>query len=100
MGTAPPSPPLLEAVPLYRENPPPPYPLTARRRGQEGTVLIEVLVDRAGRVKDFGIRSTSGYPLLDKAAMKAVSRWRFEPGKRGHEPVEMWVTVPVRFHLK
>lgn len=88
-----------EAKPLYRMNRPPPYPSTARRRGYEGTVVLEVMVDRKGRVGDLRVHSSSGYALLDKAAMAAVGDWLFEPGRRGDETVAMWVRVPIRFVL-
>jgi protein TonB len=88
-----------DATPLYRVNRPPPYPRMARRQGYEGTVVLEVLVDRHGRVGDSRVFSSSGYALLDKAAMAAVEEWLFEPGRRGHESVAMWVRVPIRFVL-
>jgi protein TonB len=91
---------LVEARPLYRENPPPEYPRLARRRGYEGTVLLEVLVDEAGRVKELKLAESSGHAALDRAAEKSVGRWRFTAGRRGEDPVEMWVKVPVRFELR
>ena len=93
-------PPLVEAIPVYRENPAPRYPRTARRRGYEGAVLLEVLVNREGKVKELRIFRSSGYPVLDKAALSSVKKWIFEPGKRGDESIEMWVKIPVSFRLK
>jgi protein TonB len=89
-----------EAIPIYRKNPTPRYPRTARRRGYQGTVILEVLVDREGRVGDTRLSQSSGYGVLDRAAMASVKGWSFEPGKRGDEKVDMWVMVPVRFQLK
>ena len=89
-----------EAIPLYKKNPPPVYPRKARRRGVEGVVLLEVLVDVSGWVADLRVLSSSGHRLLDKAALKSVKKWRFIAARRGDEPVEMWVRVPVRFELK
>ncbi|MBW1722340.1 MAG: energy transducer TonB [Deltaproteobacteria bacterium] len=99
-SAAPAAPTLREAMPLYKENRPPRYPRIARRRGYQGVVQMEVLVDREGKAKEVRLLHSSGYPVLDKAALNAVRKWRFEPGKRGDEPVEMWVVVPVRFRLK
>ena len=96
-GEAPPS---RQAVPLYLKNPPPQYPAAARRRGYEGTVRVEVLVDREGKVRDLRLVESSGHPMLDRAAIGTVKGWRFEPARRGEEKVEMWVTVPVTFRLK
>ena len=89
-----------EAIPLYRENPPPRYPRIARRRGYEGTVVLEVLVNPEGKVADCRIIRSCGYSVLDKAAMKAIRHWLFEPGMRGDRNVEMWVKVPIKFQLK
>jgi protein TonB len=89
-----------EAIPLYRDNPPPRYPRIARRRGYEGTVVLEVLVNTEGRVADYRIIQSCGHPVLDRAAMNSIRNWLFEPGMRGDKKVEMWVKVPIRFELK
>ncbi len=89
-----------EAIPLYRENPPPRYPRIARRKGYEGTVVLAVLVNPEGRVANCRIFRSCGHPVLDKAAMKSIRNWLFEPGMRGEKKVEMWVKVPIRFQLK
>jgi len=89
-----------EARPMYRMNPPPNYPRLARKRGYEGTVVLKVLVTRKGKVKDLYAFTSSGYAILDKAAIVSVKDWIFEPGTRGDEEVEMWVQIPIRFQLK
>jgi len=99
-ATDPAPPPLVDAIPVYRKNPAPRYPRMAKRRGYEGTVLLEVLVDREGKVKELRIFHSSGYPVLDKAALSSVKKWIFESGKRGDKSIEMWVKIPVRFRLK
>jgi protein TonB len=89
-----------EAIPLYRDNPPPRYPRIARRKGYEGTVVLEVLVNTEGKVADYRIIRSCGHSVLDKAAMKSIRNWLFEPGMKGEIKVEMWVKVPIRFQLK
>jgi protein TonB len=89
-----------EAIPLYKINPPPRYPKTARRRGIQGTVVLSVYVDTQGRVANLWVFESSGYRVLDNAALEAVKKWSFEPGRRGETPVAMWVNVPVRFELQ
>jgi protein TonB len=89
-----------EATPLYRRNPVPEYPLAARKRGFQGTVVLEVHVDRQGRVADLRLSASSGYSVLDQAAMASVKTWLFDPGTRGGEKADMWVKVPVRFKLE
>ena len=94
-----PEPALVEARPLYKENPPPRYPRIARKRGYQGTVVLEVLVDREGDVEDLKVYRSSGYKALDKAALSSVRHWIFTPGRRGDVVVDMWVRVPIAFRL-
>ena len=89
-----------DATPLYRRNPAPEYPLIGRKRGYQGTVILEVLVTREGRVGDLRVSASSGYSLLDQAALTTVKTWSFEPGMRAGKKVDMWVKVPVRFRLE
>ena len=88
------------AYPRYRLNSPPTYPGLARKRGQEGKVVLQVLVNKEGRVDDLKIDVSSGFRLLDRAAEKAVRKWHFEPARKGEEKMPMWVRVPVSFKLK
>ncbi|MFC1811829.1 energy transducer TonB [Thermodesulfobacteriota bacterium] len=95
-----PPPVIQEARPLYQQNPKPKYPRIATKRGYQGTVLLNVLVNRNGSVDDLRVSTSSGYAILDKAAMKSVKDWLFVPGKRGNETADMWVVIPVRFQLE
>lgn len=88
-----------KAVSLQHMNVPPPYPSAARRRGMEGLVKINVFVDINGKVKEQQLVQSSGYSILDKAALKAVRKWNFSPGIKDGRASEMWITVPVRFQL-
>ncbi|HSS38294.1 MAG TPA: energy transducer TonB [Polyangia bacterium] len=87
------------AVPRYRANPAPEYPLACRRRHEEGTVILNVLVRADGQPADVSVARSSGFPLLDQAALAAVRRWTFDPGRSGHVPVASQVAIPVRFSL-
>ncbi len=78
----------------------PRYPVTARRLGIQGTTLLRVFVSIDGRVTNVEVERTAGHGDLDDAAADAVRRWRFEPARRGDEPVAMWVLLPVEFRLK
>lgn len=89
-----------EARPLYLTNPLPEYPKIARKRGYQGSVVLEVLVDRNGKVVDLRVTKASDYPILDKAAITTVKDWSFEPGMVGKERVAMWVRIPIRFEFK
>jgi periplasmic protein TonB len=88
------------AKPLYRENAPPPYPLSARIRGYEGVVLISAKILTEGRVGTLKIKSSSGYSILDQSALEAVKGWKFDPAKKMGKAVPAWVEIPVRYVLK
>jgi periplasmic protein TonB len=84
----------------YARNPPPAYPAVARRRAQQGTVTVRVLVGVDGSVERAEIADSSGFDTLDDAALETVrSRWRFVPARRDGVAVESWVLVPIRFAL-
>lgn len=100
IASIPPAKVVREARPAYKDNPRPVYPKRARRRGYEGTVILEVLVDRTGRVNELRVLTSSGHSVLDRAALKSVNGWLFEPGMVGDQKVGMWVKVPVRFELR
>lgn len=92
------SPPHFDAA--YLHNPPPEYPLQARRLREQGTVLLRVKVSAEGGALLVSIERSSGWPALDDAAAWAVKRWRFEPARRGRDPVAAWVLVPIEFDLR
>ena len=84
----------------YLHNPKPAYPAIARRRGEEGKVLLKVRVSSLGEALNVVVSKSSSYELLDTAAVEAVSRWRFVPARRGDEAVESSVIVPLTFALE
>lgn len=84
----------------YLRNPPPRYPPIARRNGEQGTVTLRVLVTQEGVPVRVNVEQTSGSRHLDTAALEAVKTWRFVPARRGAEPVEAWVLVPIVFRLE
>jgi periplasmic protein TonB len=78
---------------------PPTYPEIARRRGEQGRVLLRVAVSPAGLPVNVSVAESSGFPPLDSAAVNAVERWRFVPATRAGEPVAATAEVPLRFRL-
>lgn len=88
-----------ETNPTYLKNPAPLYPDSARRRGQEGVVLLSVLVDKNGTPLSIKLKKSSGSSALDDSAGKAVKNWKFKPALFGSTPVEFNVDVPIRFRL-
>jgi TonB family protein len=89
--------PLIQAS--YDYAPKPQYPASARSEGKEGRVLLRVLVDAQGKTKTVEINLSSGSNVLDRAAVDAIGRWRFSPARRGDQPVESWVRIPIDFRL-
>ena len=77
----------------------PDYPQQARRAGQEGTVVIRVLVSTDGSAAETAVLVSSGYSLLDEAAVRGVKKWRFSPARYGSVPVESYHDIRVRFRL-
>jgi protein TonB len=84
----------------YLSNPKPDYPEEAKRLHEEGVVLLDVLVDANGRAGEVSVSSSSGFAVLDNAAVQAVRRWIFEPARTGGVAVSSRVKVPVRFSLE
>jgi protein TonB len=84
--------------PRYRSTPLP-YPRRARDLGQEGTARVRVKIDPRGLPSKVLLLESSGYALLDHAAVKAVGRWTFEPPMHGGRPVSGWAEVPVVYVL-
>ena len=78
----------------------PRYPRKARRAGWEGTTVLKVLVNADGAPGRVTVDRTSGFDILDSAAVKAVEDWRFHPAHRGAYAESSWVRVPVAFRLK
>jgi protein TonB len=62
-------------------------------------VLLEANVAPSGIVSAVKVAVTSGHPALDRAALAAVRKWRFQPARRAGVPVAASVQVPVRFRL-
>jgi protein TonB len=87
------------ALPRYRDNARPAYPLAARLRGYEGMVLLSVDVSADGRVDGLTVKRSSGYEVLDRSALEAVRTWTFEPARRMGREVGMRVDIPVKFVL-
>jgi len=87
----------VEELPEAITKVPPQYPDDARRQRIEGTVLLQALVGRDGRIKD--TRVVKSIPGLDAAAQEAVRQWVFKPALAKGDPVAVWVAIPVKFSL-
>ncbi len=84
----------------YLNNPAPIYPPISQRLGEQGQVVVRVLIGKDGHAHQGEVHQSSGYDRLDQAALRAVMGWRFVPGQRGGVPQDMWFNVPISFTLK
>ncbi|HXA48405.1 MAG TPA: energy transducer TonB [Burkholderiaceae bacterium] len=83
----------------YLNNPAPNYPSAAQKRGLQGRVILKIHVLASGQPDNVSVAKSSGYDILDDAAVKAVTAWMFDPAKRGQTPIDGWVNVPINFKL-
>jgi TonB family protein len=75
----------------------PEYPELARQSRISGTVRMHAIIGKDGKVQSLTL--VSGHPLLVKAAIDAVSQWRYEPTMLNGSPVEVDTTIDVLFAL-
>jgi protein TonB len=73
------------------------YPEIARRSKVQGAVILEAVIDESGAVNRVKVLRSS--PLLDAAAIDAVSRWRYTPTLLNGTPVAVLMTITINFTL-
>ncbi|MBI78633.1 MAG: hypothetical protein CMM53_12825, partial [Rhodospirillaceae bacterium] len=78
----------------------PEYPNRARRRGQEGALILRITVSDNGKPSSIKVIKTSGHQILDQAAIDAVWNWQFQPAKKRGLAVKASIDLPVVFQLK
>ena len=83
----------------YLNNPAPVYPALSRRLGEQGKVVLRVLIGNNGTALQASIHQSSGFERLDQAALRAVMGWRYVPGQRAGVAQDMWFNVPVNYSL-
>jgi protein TonB len=103
-AAAPPSPPVAAQPKTisgveYIQAPQPDYPPTSRRLGEEGKVMVRVLVNEKGRAERAEVQKSSGFPRLDDAARQAALRALFKPYVEDGKPLAVFAIIPIRFQL-
>ncbi len=78
--------------------PDPEYSEEARKAKYQGTVVLWLIVDQAGRPRDVKIARSLGMGL-DQKAVEAVRNWKFEPALKDGKPVAVQINVEVNFRL-
>jgi TonB family protein len=79
-------------------DPDPEYSDEARRAKYQGNVLLSLVVDATGHVRDIHVARSVGMGL-DEKAIEAVQKWKFAPGMKDGRPVAVQVSVEVNFRL-
>jgi protein TonB len=75
------------------------YPSASRRHGEEGRVIVRVVIDAVGRPSDSRVERSSGFTRLDRVADCVVRRLEFVPARRDGRALEATVLLPVMFRL-
>ena len=90
----------VDAPPKPRRAIRPDYPMGARRRGEQGDVVLEIRVDETGAVANVAVAESCGFRELDEAAVRAARGARFTPAKSGQTPVASTARLTLSFRLK
>ncbi|MDY7575510.1 energy transducer TonB [Actimicrobium sp. CCI2.3] len=97
--TAPAQPKTISGV-QYLEAPQPVYPPLARRAGEEGKVILRVLVSQQGRAEQVELRTSSGFDRLDESARQSVLKARFRPHLEDGLAVAVYALVSINFSIQ
>jgi len=74
--------------------------MAARRMGMQGRVVLNVQVLAGGVCGQINIQKSSGYAMLDAAALNTVKTWRFSPATQAGQKIDKWFMIPIQFSLK
>jgi protein TonB len=77
----------------------PVYPEFAKKAGLEGSVYVNIWVDKEGKVRDVKILKSDS-EIFDQPVIDACKQWLFSPAMMKNGPVAVWVAVPFRFSLQ
>ena len=83
-----------------KKNPHPPYPMIARKEGWQGKLILNVFVNKNGKVKNVELLKSSGYKILDNVSLQTVKTWSFKPAQLGKRNVEDNLKIALRFVLE
>ena len=84
----------------HLNNPKPLYPAVSKRLGEQGKIVLRVLIGTDGLPQKIEVKQSSGFERLDRQAADTVARWRFVPGTRNGVPEAMWYLQPINFVLQ
>ena len=72
----------------------------SKRLGEQGKVVVRVLIGADGLPQKSELRQSSGFDRLDESALATVMKWRYVPGERDGKAEPMWFDVPIIFRLE
>ena len=75
----------------------PEYPESAREAKAEGDVVLKIVIDEQGRVRNPTVSKSSGNADLDKSALETIAQWTFQPATLEGKPVAVYFTITIRF---
>jgi TonB family protein len=76
-----------------------PYPLEARERGLEGTLVVYFIIGHDGKVKSIDVKKSPS-PIITREAKRTIATWRFKPGKKKGIPVNVRAKKEIVFELQ
>ncbi|MFP5433347.1 MAG: energy transducer TonB, partial [Alphaproteobacteria bacterium] len=79
---------------------PPRYPIESRRKREQGTVVLQLILGVDGTVETIMVSQSSGFSRLDNAARDAVKHWRWKPTLRDGQPMRVRGLVEIPFVLR
>jgi protein TonB len=79
---------------------PPEYPMLSKRRGETGTAVVAITVDTQGVVRSATLRTSSGFPRLDDAALQAARERSCQPYLENGTPISATALLPFAFKLQ
>jgi TonB family protein len=89
-----------DRLPVKLRHRTPKYPLIARHNNWEGVTVLTIQVQPDGAVGEIDISQTSGFQVLDQAAVKAVKQWRYQPAVKNGLAIAWQIRVKIIFKLE
>ena len=76
------------------------YPSFSKRSGEQGAVVVRLIIDETGSVEDVALLQSSTFPRLDRAATEIGKRYRFKPFLVNGSPQRISTNLLIKFNLK
>lgn len=89
----------VDKVPQRLKTFPPEYPLSAKEEYVSGKVIARFIVTKEGKTKDISIIESDPPGVFDENVLAAIKEYRFMPGYKNGVPVDVVVSLPIRFEL-